>query len=379
MSGEKIEILSGNETAVLGALAAGCTFFAGYPITPSSEIAEEMSRILPKTGGVFVQMEDEIASIAAIIGASLTGRKAMTATSGPGFSLMMENIGYAVMAEVPCVIVNIMRGGPSTGLPTKSAQGDLMQARWGSHGDYRMIALAPWSVREMYDCMVKAFNFSEQFRQPVIVLGDEIVGHMSENVVLPEVKPDEIVRRRKPDRPHEQYKHYDESLPCAGSPMASFGEGWRFNVTGLTHDEEGIPTNDPAQIERCHRRLIRKVDERLDEVEWLESGEIEGADVVLAAFGSIGRSAAAAAKKLRAQGVKAGLFRPVIVWPFPEKRTEKLLANTRLIVAAEMNDGQMAQELRKYTDARIVRVNRLDGEMIPPSDIAAAALENLKK
>ncbi len=347
-------------------MAAGCTFFGGYPITPSSGIAEQMVRSLPGAGGVFVQMEDEIASLAAVIGASLAGSKAMTATSGPGFSLMQEHIGYAAMAEVPCVIVNVMRGGPSTGLPTSPSQGDVMQARWGTHGDHPAIVLAPSSVGEVYDLTVKAFNLAERFRTPVIVLYDEIVGHTRESVTLsPSV---EVVDRVAPDAGLQNF------LPKAAQangvpPMSGFGDGYRFHVTGLAHDERGFPTEDAEVAGDLITRLHTKVEDHADEITDVETFMMDDADIAIFAIGIVGRSAREAVGQARAAGAKVGLIRPVTLWPFPSAEVAAVAEQVDTLIVAEMNLGQMIGEVERAAGHRthIVSHLRADGEPITPS------------
>ena len=372
----KIRVMTGNEACAEGALAAGCRFFAGYPITPSSEIAEILSRELPKFGGKFIQMEDEIASMSAIIGASLAGSKSLTATSGPGFSLKQENIGYASMAEVPCVIVNVMRGGPSTGLPTLPSQSDVMQARWGTHGDHPIIALAPSSVRESFDLTVRAFNLAEKYRVPVILLLDEIVGHTSEKVELPDTSEIEIVERQKGDPTNKSYlpyKHTDSDIP----PMISFGEGIRFHVTGLCHDETGFPTNDPVKIDLLLRRLNRKIDRYRDSIIDNQRDQLEDADIAVFAYGSTSRSARWAVRRARESGIRVGLLRPIVLWPFPENDVRALAGKVSHIIVPEMNLGQMAHEVEWASrgSVDVIRINRIDGDPVRPQVI----LEKIKE
>ncbi|MDZ7262339.1 MAG: 2-oxoacid:acceptor oxidoreductase subunit alpha [candidate division KSB1 bacterium] len=363
-------VLTGNEACAEGALAAGLRFFAGYPITPSSEIAEILSERLPQVGGKFIQMEDEIASMGAVIGASLAGAKAMTATSGPGFSLKQENIGYACMAEVPCVIVNVMRGGPSTGLPTLPSQGDVMQARWGTHGDHPIIVLAPNSVRETFYQTIRAFNLSEKYRTPVILLLDEIIAHVNEKVVLDASEPIEIVSRQKPEVPPEKYLPYqftDSDVP----PFVSFGEGYRYHVTGLCHDESGFPTNNPVEIDRLLRRLHRKIERHRDEIIQVEDQNLKDAEIGIFAYGSTSRSARQAVTMAREHGIKAGLLRPIVLWPFPQKHVLALAEQVRVIIVPELNFGQMAHEVEWASRGKteVVPLNRVDGEPIRPQEI----------
>ena len=362
--------MTGNEACAEGAIAAGCRFFAGYPITPSSEIAEILARELPKVGGKFIQMEDEIASMGAVIGGSLAGSKAMTATSGPGFSLKQENIGYASMAEVPCVVINVQRGGPSTGLPTLPSQSDVMQARWGTHGDHPIIALTPSSVRETFDMTVRAFNFAETYRVPVVVLLDEIVGHTSEKVELPDVSEIEIVERQKGDPKNKDYlpyKHTDSDIP----PMISFGEGIRFHVTGLCHDETGFPTNDPSQIDLLLHRLNRKIERYRDRITDNQTEYLDDANFAVFAYGSTSRSAKWAVRRARDEGIRIGLFRPLVLWPFPRDEVHALARKVRTIIVPEMNLGQMAHEVEWASrgSTEVIQINRIDGEPVRPLDI----------
>lgn len=374
----KARLMQGNEACVEGAIAAGMRFFAGYPITPSTEVAEMSAEKLPRVGGRFIQMEDEIGSMAAVIGASLAGSKSMTATSGPGFSLKQENIGYASLAEVPCVIVNVQRSGPSTGLPTSPAQGDIMQARWGTHGDHPIIALTPSSVRETFDLTVRAFNLSEKYRVPVILLMDEVIGHMRERVELPEASEIEIVNRKKPTVGRDQYLPYkaDEDLV---PPMAYYGEGYRFHVTGLAHDETGFPTNSPAVADKLYRRLINKIEMHKDEIIQWDEENTDDADIVIVSIGGVSRAADTAMKQLREKGIKVGTFRPITVWPFPEKRLLELASKVKTFVVAEMNLGQMALEVERIIKdkAELKRVNKVNGEAIYPEEIIAKIEEVL--
>ena len=357
--------MQGNEACAEGALAAGVKFYAGYPITPSTEIAEMMAERLPLIGGTFIQMEDEIGSMAAVIGASLTGAKSLTATSGPGFSLKQENLGYAIATEVPCVIVNVQRAGPSTGLPTSPAQADVMQARWGTHGDHPIIALCPSSVQECYELTVKAFNFAEEFRQPVIMLMDEVVGHLREKVVLPESV--EIVERKKPSVSPDEYIPY-ESNESRIPAMANFGDGYRYHVTGLTHGENGLPTGKPAVAEKFLQRLMRKLDPYLDRIQRYEEILLEDAELVVVAYGGTARSALEAVHAARAEGLKVGFFRPITLWPFPQEALEKY--SGRQFLVPEMNSGQLVEEIERVVGRRQVeRFNRIDGELITPEEI----------
>jgi len=320
MAEKIVKLMQGNEACVEGAIAAGMRFYAGYPITPSTEIAELSAEKLPRIGGKFIQMEDEIASISAIIGASLTGKKSMTATSGPGFSLKQEGIGYAVAAEVPCVIVNVQRGGPSTGLPTSPAQGDIMQARWGTHGDHSIIALYPSTVREIYDTTIKAFNLSEKYRTPVILLMDEVIGHMREKIEIPDPDEIKIINRKKPNVKPDEYLPYkieeNDMIPA----MANFGEGYRYHVTGLIHDETGFPTSNHRIAENLVNRLVNKIKDNADDIVEYEEYLMEDAEQIIVAYGATARSAKSAINQLREEGVKIGLFRPITIWPMAEKQ-----------------------------------------------------------
>lgn len=364
----KAQLVQGNEACAKGALAAGCTFYGGYPITPSSEIAEHMVRRMPEAGGVFIQMEDEIASLASVIGASLGGSKAMTATSGPGFSLMQEHIGYAAMAEVPCVIVDVMRGGPSTGMPTSPSQGDVMQARWGTHGDHPAIVLAPSSVGEVFDLTVKAFNLAERFRTPVIVLYDEVIGHTRESVELPDSVT--VVDRVRPEAGMEEF--WPKLAAPDGVPeMAMFGDGYRFHVTGLAHDTRGFPTNDAAVAEALITRLHMKIDAHTDEIVEVESIMMDDAEIAIFAYGIVGRSAREAVERARADGIKAGLIRPLTLWPFPSAQVNNVAKQVDTIVVAEMNLGQLLGEVERAASgqAEIVGHLRANGEPITPTTL----------
>lgn len=339
--------MNGDVACAEGAIAAGCRFFAGYPITPATEIAEHLSQRMPEIGGIYIQMEDEIASMAAVIGASYTGLKAMTATSGPGFSLMQENIGLAVMTETPCVVVDIMRGGPSTGQPTLPGQQDVMQAKWGSHGDYGIIAMSPSSVQEMFDLTVEAFNLSETYRVPTLLMGDEIVGHMWEKVVIPSAERIRTVNRKKPNVQREEYAPFmpdDDLVP----PMACFGEGYRFHATGLTHDEHGYPKTSNSEVQtRLVRRLCEKISKNADKIIKVEEVMLGDADVVVVAYGIVARAALSAVRKARSAGLKAGLLRLITLWPFPEEQVARVAKSAKMIVMPEMNCGQLVREVER--------------------------------
>jgi len=370
----------GNEACAEGALAAGVKFFAAYPITPANEIGEILSRRLPAVGGKFIQMEDEIASMAAIIGASLGGLKSMTATSGPGFSLMQENIGFASMTEVPCVVVNVMRAGPSTGLPTQPSQGDVMQARWGTHGDHPIIALCPSSVRETFDLTVRAVNLSEQYRVPVILLTDEVIAHLREKVTLPAPETVETVGRVKPTVPPDWYKPF-EDVESGIPPMADFGEGYRYHVTGLTHDVLGFPTTVPVEVKTAIERLHRKIALGFSDIISVEEFMLSDAEVAIVAYGCVARSAKSAALELRQKGIKAGMLRLITLWPFPRFPLEKMVKKVRKIVVPEMNMGQVYREVVRVNagKAKVRNCNRVDGEMLTPAEIIKTVVKDFKR
>ena len=372
----RARLLQGNEACAEGALAAGCRFFAGYPITPASEIAEYLSRRLPEMDGTFIQMEDEIASMGAVIGASLAGVKSMTATSGPGFSLMQENLGFSCIAEVPCVVVDVMRGGPSTGLPTNPSQGDVMQARWGTHGDHPIIALCTSSAFECFSLTVKAFNFSEKYRTPVILLVDEVVAHMREKVVLPDPGGVEVIDRVKPSVPPEWYLPYEDTS-FGVPPMGIFGEGYRYHVTGLVHDIRGFPTLRQDEIEPFLLRLFRKISTHFDDIQLVESFFTEDADLVIVAYGSVARSAHRAMVEARAQGIKVGLLKLITLWPFPRSFVEPLTRGNKVLLVPEMNMGQISREVKRVNQgmARVNTLNKIDGTLITPKEI----LEKIRK
>jgi 2-oxoglutarate/2-oxoacid ferredoxin oxidoreductase subunit alpha len=371
MSGTTLS-LTGNEVVARAAVDAGCRFFAGYPISPSSEIAAAMAEHLPELGGAFIQMEDEIASMAAIIGASLTGAKSMTATSGPGFSLKQENLGYACMTEVPCVIVNVMRAGPSTGMPTLPAQGEFMQTRWGTHGDHPIIVLTPTFHDELYSETVRAFNLSEKYRTPVIILTDEIVAHMSGRVNIPEQL--DVVNRAVPTVSPADYKMYDDNYDVA--PLAPFFKGYRFHVTGLTHDASGFATEVPAVAEKNMTRLLHKFDKHLDDICKWDAYETDDAEVLVVSVGSAARSAKQAVMQARSEGIKMGLFRPLTLWPFPEEALKTLAKKAKQVIVAEMNAGQMVLEVERLLHRDVTLACRYNGEMITADDIMGKVLVN---
>ena len=367
--------MNGDTACAEGALAAGCSFFAGYPITPSTEIAERLARRLPEVSGCYVQMEDELGSMAAVLGASWAGAKAMSATSGPGFTLMMENIGLGVMTETPCVVVDVQRGGPSTGLPTLVSQADVMQAKWGSHGDFEPIAYSPSSPQEMFDLTIKAFNAAERYRTPVFVMGDEVVGHMTERVTIPPPGQIETVDRKRPSAPPN-----DGWLPYAAGKdlvpaMARAGEGYHFHVTGLTHDERGYPTNDPQVHDRLVRRLSRKVQANAQQICEFEKLHTDDAETVVIAYGATARAARQAVLAARERGIRAGLFRLITLWPFPRGAIKELTNTARRFVVAEMNLGQVAREVERYTRRPISWVTHAGGEMFAPEPILRAIME----
>ncbi len=361
--------MNGDEACAEGAIAAGCRFFAGYPITPQSEIAERMSNRMPEVGGRFIQMEDELSSIAAVLGGSWGGARSMTATSGPGFSLMMENIGLGMMTETPCVIANIQRGSPSTGLPTAVGQGDMMQAKWGSHGDYGVIAYAPTSPQEMFDYTVKAFNKAEQYMMPVFVMADEKIGHMRERVEIDESKV-EIYPRRKPEVGPDEFLPYepDEDLVPR---MASAGEGYRVHVTGLTHNQKGYPQLDVETQQEKVGRLVDKVEKNKDDIVEIEEIGVEDAEVLIVSYGMAFRTAMGAYKRARERGKKVGIIRLVTVWPFPEERIRELSGRVKGIVVPEINLGQLVNEVERASQgkAEVELVSHPGGGLHQPDQI----------
>lgn len=365
-------MMQGNEACAEAAIAAGCRFFAGYPITPATEIAEIMAARLPQVGGTFIQMEDELGSMAAVVGASIGGLKAMTATSGPGFTLKQENIGFAIMAEVPCVVVDVQRGGPSTGLPTLPAQGDILQARWGTHGDHPAIALCPASVRETYDLTIQAFNLAERLRTPVVILTDAVVGHIREKVILPDPSEIVIVERKRPKVGPKEYKPYEPEEDLV-PPMVSFGEGYRYNITSNIHDRTGFPatTNHKVAIELV-ARLQMKVEKHRHLFPAAEQFMLDDADVAVVAFGSVARSARRAVLQAREKGIKAGLLRLVTIWPFPDAAVLEAAERARCLIVAEMNLGQVAGEVARAArnaPADIISLAQVGGLLIAPGQI----------
>jgi 2-oxoglutarate ferredoxin oxidoreductase subunit alpha len=365
--------INGDIACAEGAIAAGCRFFAGYPITPATEIAEHLSQRMPELGRIYIQMEDEMASMAAVIGASYSGFKAMTATSGPGFSLMQENIGLAVMTEAPCVLVDIMRGGPSTGQPTLPGQQDVMQAKWGSHGDYGIIALSPSSVQEMFDLTIEAFNLSETYRVPTLLMGDEIVGHMWEKIVIPSPNKIKIVNRKKPSVSPDKYEPFmpdDNLVP----PMACFGEGYHFHATGLTHDERGFPQTSSSEAQsKLINRLCDKIGKNSDKIIKVEEVLLEDAEIGVVAYGIVARAALSAVRKAREKGIRAGLLRPITLWPFPEKRVADMAQHVKAIVVPEMNCGQLVREVeRTARDTPVNFLGKLGEDPHTPLEILQA-------
>jgi 2-oxoglutarate ferredoxin oxidoreductase subunit alpha len=372
--------MNGDYACCEGALAAGCLFFAGYPITPATEVAERMSARLPDIGGIYIQMEDELASMAAVLGASWGGVKAMTSTSGPGFSLMMENIGLGICTETPCVVCNVQRAGPSTGLPTLVGQGDMMQARWGSHGPYEIIAVAPSSPQEMFDFTIWAFNLSEQYRVPVMIMADEVVGHMTERVVIPPEAEIEITGRRKPKVSPERYLPY-QADPDGIAPMANFGDGYRMHITGLTHDERGYPVMDAVAQEEMANRLVDKIRDNVDKIIRYEAIAMDDADVAVVTYGISVRSAKRAVREARDRGLRAGLLKLDTVWPFPEELIRDLAGNVKAMVMPEINLGQIVLELERCAQGRcpVRLVPHAGGSVISPRTILSAIEAALKE
>lgn len=375
MSDINERLLQGNEACAHAAMLVGARFFAGYPITPSTEVLEVLAREFPRIGGKFIQMEDEIASMGAIIGASLTGVKSLTATSGPGFSLKQENLGYACIAEVPCVIVNVMRGGPSTGQPTQTSQADIMQARWGTHGDHPIIAITPSSVQETIHLTIEAFNLSEKYRTPVIFMLDEILGHMREKVVFPNREDITVIDRAMPELPQTDFKPYRNDMPVP--PLGYFGCGLRFNVTGLTHDERGFPTNRQDEAKALLDRLKAKLEPLREAKEYVELIDCEDADIILIAYGITARVAKSAMLIAKSKGIKVGMIRPVMIWPFPDKIIAPIVNNVKAVIVSELNMGQLICEVERYIkkDIPVLSANVYDGTLMEPSMIAGV-IEN---
>ncbi len=368
--------INGDEACAEGAISAGCRFFAGYPITPATEIAERMSTRLPQVGGVYIQMEDELASMNAVLGASWAGVKAMTATSGPGFSLMMENLGLGVMLETPCVVVNIQRAGPSTGLPTMVGQGDMMQARWGSHGSYEIIALAPISPQDIFDLTILAFNLSEKYRVPVLIMSDEVVGHMSEKVTMPRIALEDLVDRPRPELVSGEYLPYKPNANLV-PPMAVAGEGYHFHVTGLTHDERGYPTMTAEAQDRLVRRLVDKIRFNSHDIIRYKEFQVEDADIVVCAYGIPVRIAQLAVRMARSEGIRAGLLQLITVWPFAEERIRELSSQAKAFIVPEINYGQIVLEVERCAGgrAKTILVPHMGGGVHSPQTILEAIQE----
>ncbi|MDR1885985.1 MAG: 2-oxoacid:acceptor oxidoreductase subunit alpha [Synergistaceae bacterium] len=375
----RAEFWQGNKAIAMGGVDAGCRFFSGYPITPSTEIAEVMAEELPKCGGKFIQMEDEIGGIAAAIGGSIAGKKVMTGTSGPGFSLKQELLGYAYIAEIPLVCVDVQRGGPSTGLPTKVSQGDVMQARWGTHGDHATIAYAPSSVQECYDLSIRAFNMAERFRQPILIMADEVIGHMRERIVVPDASSIEIVERKRPKCSPDEFVPYladeEDDIP----PMASFGDGYRWHVTGLTTNDWGFPTNSAPEIDKKNRRMLRKVDRFREDIVAYSAETYEDADVLVVSYGCVARSALRAVRELRSRGVKVGHFRPITLWPFADTELENMVTEYGIkhVIVPELNMGQMFLEIDRAIHGRACTHLKtlIDGELFKPTQIMSCIEE----
>ena len=373
----RTQLMQGNKAVAEGAIAAGIQFFGGYPITPSTEIAEELAALLPTVGGSFIQMEDEIAGIGVVIGASLTGKKVMTATSGPGFSLKQELIGYAVLAEVPLVIVNVQRVGPSTGQPTSPSQGDIMQARWGTHGDHRIIALTPASVPECFSLTIRAYELSEKYRIPVLLMLDEVIGHMREKIELPDYATITKPQRKLPNVPPSEYKAYDASTADLVPPMAPFGSGYRWHITGLIHDEYGFPNGSSNATQTSMDRLFAKINNNLDDIVQVEEYKLEDADIAIVAYGGTARTAYAAVDLSREQGLKVGLLRPITIWPFAEQQMKELAARVNHIIVAEMNMGQYVLEVQRAVTGKcpVTLHAKYNNEAITPEEL----FETIKK
>lgn len=375
------KFMEGNEAMTAGAIAAGARFFAGYPISPSSEVAKAAAKELPRHGGIYIQMEDELSSMAALLGASLAGKKAFTATSGPGFSLMQENLGLGIMSELPCVLYNVQRSGPSTGAATKPAQGDLMQAKYGIHGDHSIIAISPSSVQDCYDLSITAFNLAEKYRTPVIFLADEVVGHLRETLTIREPEPDEIINRKAPATKNQaDFRPYDYSSTEV-APMVAVGDrDLLMRTTGSTHDEKGEFCPSPENIDRVTHYLVDKIEKHVDDITITRKYQMDDADVVLISFGCSVRSSLSAIEILRKKGVKAGLLQLVTVWPMPEKEIRAALQQAKTVIVPELNLGQLAGEVRKYNDygCKVLQANRTDGILLTPQQIVDVYEESEK-
>jgi len=371
MKSNNIKFVQGNEACVEGAMYAGLEFFAGYPITPSTEMAEALSSRLPENGGKFIQMEDEIASMGAIIGASLTGHKVMTATSGPGFSLKQEALGYACMAEIPCVIANVQRGGPSTGNPTHVSQGDVNQTRWGTHGDHAIIVMTASNHQDVFDITVEAFNLAETYRTPVIILLDEVVGHMREKLIIPESKAIPVVDRLRTSVPKNVDYHPYLPREDGRLPMSDFGGEHRYNVTGLFHDMWGFPSNNPETVKGLLRHLIDKIENNVDAINRYKEYFMDDAEFVLISYGSSARSAIHMAKEKRKKGLKIGVLELQTLWPFPSGMIKEKCADAKAVIVVEMNMGQVVSQVKNAVDQpeKIFLANRIDGQLISPDDI----------
>lgn len=375
------KFMEGNEAMTAGAIAAGARFFVGYPISPSSEVAKAAAKELPRHGGIYIQMEDELSSMAALLGASLAGKKAFTATSGPGFSLMQENLGLGIMSELPCVLYNVQRSGPSTGAATKPAQGDLMQAKYGTHGDHSIIAISPSSVQDCYDLSITAFNLAEKYRTPVIFLADEVVGHLRETLTIREPEPDEIINRKAPATKNQaDFRPYDYSSTEV-APMVAVGDrDLLMRTTGSTHDEKGEFCPSPENIDRVTHYLVDKIEKHVDDITITRKYQMDDADVVLISFGCSVRSSLSAIEILRKKGVKAGLLQLVTVWPMPEKEIRAALQQAKTVIVPELNLGQLAGEVRKYNDygCKVLQANRTDGILLTPQQIVDVYEESEK-
>ena len=369
--------MDGDHACGEGAIAAGCRFLAGYPITPSTEVAERIAERFPTVGGMFIQMEDELASMAAVVGAAWTGTKSLTVTSGPGFSLMMENLGLGAMLEVPCVVVNVQRGGPSTGLPTLTGQADMMQARWGSHGDYEIIALSPNSPQECFDLTITAFNLAEQWRVPVLFMMDECVGHMTEKVVIPKAEEIEIIPRKFYSGDKKAYRPYKFNGSAELTPMVKAGDGYFIHVTGLTHDERGYPVINADAQSKNVRHLVNKIRDNAEKIFIYEEDQIDDADVVVVSYGISSRVALRAVDQAREKGIKVGTLRLVTVWPFPEQRIRELAPKIKSFVVPEINMGQIVLEVERCAagQAKSILVPHAGGWVHDPADILAAIEE----
>ncbi|MBN2878061.1 MAG: 2-oxoacid:acceptor oxidoreductase subunit alpha [Clostridia bacterium] len=376
MSSKRV-LMQGNEACLEGALVAGMRFYAGYPITPSTEIAELAALRLPMEQGSFIQMEDEIASIAAIIGGSVAGVKSMTATSGPGFSLMQENIGYAAITETPCVIVNVQRGGPSTGLPTSPSQGDVMQAKWGTHGDHPIIVISPTSVLETYQLIIRCFNLSEKYRVPVIFLMDESVGHMREGIEIPDKSSIEIIDRKLPDEGDDTWLPYEADGKEMTPAIPPFGTGRKYHITGLIHDEHGYPTSNSEKTNKLINRLINKIENNRDDIITFEESIPENAKIAVVCFGGPARSVKRAITKAKEENIDVGLFRLITIWPFPEKQIAKLSEKVDHILVAELNNGQIVNEVKRCArhGCSVHHIGKIDGTILMPDEILAKIKE----